>query len=301
MKFNNNMMVIASLLWVLLAAIPAMASDAKYVKETAAYEESLAAWAKGVKLARVQALNTYDGVRFVVDKMYWKPSKTYDNVNDLYLEIRVINSSSVYVEMGGVSFEYKDGSKRRVNFDLWQERFELAPGDITPFKYAFSGTEFKEYRPSVEAGKVALQLSPYRLMVKDAPDYVGKLTPLGEPFLPAKPRDPFWLSEKEINFSVGSAEMAAGVYNQDVSFPPYGWWPVPGLNGGYSGTLPGPMATAKAPQPMPSYVSGGQQSQQQGQPDKDGMSMEDTTEAIKSTGEAAQAGMSLIKSIGSLF
>ena len=97
---------------------------------------------------------------------------------------------------------------------------------------------------------------------------------------------------------VGSAEMAAGVYDQDVSFPPYGWWPVPGLNGGYSGTLPGPIATYKAPQAMPSYVTNGNQQDQQ---DEDGMTIEETTEVIKSTGDAAKAGMSLFKTIGGMF
>jgi hypothetical protein len=276
-----------------------MASDAKFAKETQAYKNSLDACAQGVRLARDNALKTYEGVQVIVDKMYWKPSKEYRNVKDLYLAMRIVNTSGVYVELPSVMLEYRDSNKRKVNFDIWRERIELAPGDVRSVSYALPSTEFKEYSASAEGGTVAVQIRPSKVEVKDLPDYVGKLTAAGEPFLPQKPRDPFWLDEKEITFFVGSAEMAAGVYDQNVSFPPYGWWPVPGLNGGYSGKLPGRMATVKAPQPMPAYVNNGNQQEHQGK--DNGMTVQETTEAVKATGEAAKAGLSLIKSIGDLF
>ena len=180
-----------------------------------------------------------------------------------------------------------------------RDRIELAPGDIRSLTWHVYGKSFAEYYGSVTNGKVAVQIYPMSLDVKELPDYQGKLKATGAPFLPNKPRDPFWLDEKEINFLAGKAEMEAGVYDQNVKFPAYGWWSVPGENGGYSGQLPGPMATAKPPQPMPAYVKN---SGQQGQPgEEDGMTIEETTDAVKSTTEAAKSIGSLINTIGSLF
>ena len=121
MKLKNNLMVAVALLGLLLVAIPAMASDAKYAKETQAYKDGLDVWTKGVKIARETALNTYENVQVVVDKMYWKPSRNYKNVKDLYLDLRIVNGSGVYVEIPSISFEYRDSQKRKVNFDIWQE------------------------------------------------------------------------------------------------------------------------------------------------------------------------------------
>lgn len=292
-------LILALAVWV----SPAVAGDTdnpstttdKYAAQTKAYKKSVQEWVKNVSAARTNALNTYNLVRVVVDSTTWE-NLTSGNTR-LTLKGRILNGSGVSVNVSDLEFDFRDKSGRKLlPSSPLIKSYELAPGDYKGISIAFLGTDFGRYTDTFESGQASVRVT-CSIYVNDVTVGKGALRATGEPFLIQKPRDPFWLSDKEISYIVGDAEMEAGVYGQDVEFPDRGWWPVAGQSGHHCGTLPGPKAeTAPSVQQFSTYVTDGSNSESTTSNDS-----EDALDTVKSATETAKTVNSLARTLKSIF
>lgn len=309
----NRVLMIEATVLLLLVSLPCFASQGKsddapkYANETEAYKASIEAWAKKVAVARTNALNTYHGVRLMVEDVVWKKKdnhkfrhagNTYDDYTVL-IKLGVVNTSAVNVSVSNIFFDFRDSSGRQIKSIHGRQSVDLAPGQRDSLDLIAQISEFVPNHDLAWDGQLSLQIS-HDIHIRDVNHDKGKLAANGYPFVGERPRDPFWLDESEIKFIIGSAEMEAGVYDQNVEFPARGWWPIPGQNGAFSGTTPGPMAKAQPVivQEYPSYLQKGDG--KTSEMDEDGNSVEDSVDAVKTTGEAAQSLGRTVRTIKSL-
>lgn len=295
MKFRNVSMYVVVMLGVLLFTGVALASGKNYEKETQEYKEAVAVWAKRCAVSRVNALNTYHGVRIVVENVVWSERSSGNHAVKLFA--RCVNTSAVSATITDLILDFRDHSGRQVDRQVIHGSFKLGPGDQEPFTVEKTLSAFEQHSDSVLNGNVSVQ-TEYRVVVDDVEFGKGTLEATGAPFVGNRPRDPFWLEEKEINVIVGSAEMQEGVYDQDVKFPERGWWPIVGMNGQFSGKTPGPMANA-----APVIVDGPAYLQNSGEnrSEEEGMKTEDGIKAAKDTVDVGKSAVGIIRSLGSLF
>lgn len=211
------------------------ASDSQYAAETEAYKGAVNAWAESVAVSRANALHVYNGVQIVVNKVEWV---NYPGPKAI-LHLAAVNTSNISVKIDRPHVEWRDAAGRRLeSFSMTSVALQLGPGETKSLSY---GEKFKKGSPATQ-GMASVRFN-FGIWV-DEPDTSGMLKATGKPFALSRPRDPFWLSEKEIDMIVGSAEMRAGVYDQRVQFPDRGWWPISGENGSWCGQAPGPIAQA---------------------------------------------------------
>ncbi|WP_285905163.1 hypothetical protein [Pseudodesulfovibrio pelocollis] len=309
----NRVIMTGVVALLLLVSIPCFANQEKgdnapkYANETEAYKASIEAWAQKVAVARTNALNTYHGVRLTVENVVWKKTKdrkfryagnTFDDYSIL-IKLGVVNTSAVNVTISNIFFDFRDSTGRQIKSIYGRQSVDLAPGQRDSLDLIAQVSEFVPNHDPAWDGQLSLQIV-HDIHIRDVNYDKGKLAASGYPFVGERPRDPFWLDEKEIKYIVGSAEMEAGVYDQNVEFPARGWWPIPGQNGSFSGTTPGPMAKAQPVivQEYPSYLQKGTGTSET---DEEGNSVEDSVEAVKTTGEAAQSLGRTVRSIKSIF
>lgn len=297
-----------SLLCVAILSTAAFANSdtkaAKFAAETENYKLSVSEWAMSVAASRINALNTYYGARIVVDEAYWETTKS--DRQCLNLKIRMVNTSSVAVTITDITLDFRDATGRQLMNDLTHKSADLAPGDAEGFHFQFYAESFKQHQQTATSGQMSLQFGS-RILVDDVNKGKGNLKPTGEPFVVPRPRDPFWLGQKEIDFIVGSAEMGAGVYDQNVKFPERGWWPIPGVDGSHSMKTRGTMAKAGPViyKEHPSYLNNNDVGTTAQAPAKEeGATMQDGLDAVNTTADTVKTvkgAVDALKGLSSIF
>lgn len=293
-------------LTILVSAAPVCAEEGKsnkYAQQTQAYKDSIIKWAESCSLARTNALNTYNAVRVEVGSVEWKEKASGYPI--LVMGIDMINASTVGVRLDNLYIEFHDAAGRELKSLSPSGVFKLASGERNRTFFRCDSMSFGRHDAArLTAGTISVRFK-YNIIVDDIKfSHSQRLTPKGAPFLAPRPRDPFWLKADEINYIVGSAEMEAGVYDQNVRFPERGWWPVPGVDGRFASETPGPMAkTEPVVTEYPSYLNKNGQDTL-AEEEEDGFSLEDGVDAAKTAGDTAKTIKNVadtLKGLGSIF